>query len=265
MALVVCVSTIVTEEAHRVVRGNVLRVVLDELLGAIPESGNGVNILIQTENEAVLLLVLGHETEGVVMNVAVELNTGLDSPVVLVVEHQGLTEEESGLESTHVTIADGVTVDNLPLRHILANLLGLVLINPLGERPVLTGDLAIVGLARNQGAGDLLEGSIKGLIVQEDPVISISAVESILDLANGLGDIPHIAVSGQCDEGCVHSGTRRNTEKVIPAGHFGGQGKRKVLRIADKRRLRRGLVGRPLDGSLGITRTLPWLLSRRLG
>ena len=74
MALVVSVTTIVTEETHGIARGNVFREVLDELLGAIPEGRNSVDVLVQAQNEAVLLLVLGHESEGIVVNIAVQLN-----------------------------------------------------------------------------------------------------------------------------------------------------------------------------------------------
>lgn len=130
MAPVVSSAAVITQEAHRVVLGEMLRVVLDELLGALPQRWDGLLVLEKTKDEAVLLALLGHETERIVVNVAEELDGGLNAPVVLVVEHQFLLEEEARLEATHVTVALRVTVDDLPRAHILAHLLGLLLVDP---------------------------------------------------------------------------------------------------------------------------------------
>jgi hypothetical protein len=95
MALVVVLTAIVTEEAHGVTLSDVLGVVLHELLGAGPESRNGVNVLVEGENETVLLVVLVHDAEGIVVNVAEELDGGLDTPIIFVVHHELLSEEET--------------------------------------------------------------------------------------------------------------------------------------------------------------------------
>lgn len=133
VAVVVCLTTIITEEAHRVVLGNVLRVRLHEFPGAFPQCWDGLHVFVETQYEAVLLFVLLHEPENVVVDVAVQLNAWLDAPVVFVVQHDLLTEEEARLESAHVTVADRVSVDNLPLSHVLADLASLVLVNVLWE------------------------------------------------------------------------------------------------------------------------------------
>lgn len=142
--MVVVLAVVVAEEAHRVVLCNVLWVVLHEFLDTVPESRNGLDVFVETEHKAVLLALLLHQPEGVVMNVAEDLDAGLNTPVVIVVHHEGLAEKEARLESAHVTIADGVSVDDLALPHVLADLLGPLLINVRRERPVLLGDLAIM-------------------------------------------------------------------------------------------------------------------------
>lgn len=205
MAMVVSVTTVIAEELHRVVLGNMLGVVLGEVLGGVPESRNGLDIFVQTEGEAVLLLLLGHEFEGVVVDIAVELDAGLDAPVPLVVEHQGVAEEETRLISAHVSVANGIAVDDLLLLHFLADLCGLVLVNPLGEGPVFLGNLAILGLSRNKRSGDLDELVVEIVVVQEDPVVVELAVEAVLDVANRLGNLPDVRVAGKGDEGCVHA------------------------------------------------------------
>ena len=217
MTLVVGLATIVTEESHGVTLGNVLGVVLHELRNAVPESGDGLEILVKAEHEAVLLLVLVHVAEGVVMDVAVELDARLDAPVVVVVHHKGLAEEEARLETAHVAVADAVTVDDLALSHVLANLLGLLLVDVGRERPVLGRDLAIECLAGNKGGGDLLEGVIEGLIVEEDPVVVVAAVEAVLDRADRLCNFPNIGVASQGDKGGIHARTAADTGQVVPA------------------------------------------------
>lgn len=205
MAVVVLLSAVVTQEAHRVTLRDVLRVILHELLGRVPKSRNGFQVLVQTQDEAVLLLVVGHVLERVIVDIAEQLNARLNSPVPLVVQHRLLAEEEPRFKSAHVTIADRVSVDNLFLRHFLTNLLRLLLVNVVWERPVLLGYLRIVGGARDEGGRHLLELLVKGLIVEEDPIIMVLAVEPILDLPNRAGDFPQVRVSRQRNKGSVHS------------------------------------------------------------
>lgn len=241
MAVVVGITTVVTKELHRVVGGNVLGVVLDEFLGAFPQGRNGSRVLVQAENEAVLFALLGHQTEGVVVDVAVELDGGLDSPVVFVVHHQWLAEEEARLEAAHVTVGNRVAVDDFALGHVLANLFGLVLVNPFWERPVLLGDLAIESLAGNERCGDLFESVIKGIVVQKDPVVVVSSVEAVLNLTDGASNLPDVAVSGESDESGIHSRTGGKADEIVEPGIVGCHGQREIFSIAGQSFLRRGL------------------------
>ena len=246
MALVVVFTAIVTEEAHRVALSNVLGVVLHELLGASPESGNGVDVLVERKNETVLLVVLVHDAERIVVNVAEELDGRLNTPVVFVVHHELLSEEETGLESAHVTVADRVTVDDLALMHILTDLAGLLLVNPLGEGPVLLGNQTIVSLTRAERSGNFLELLIERLVVKENPVIVVSAVETILNLANGLGNFPNILVTGESDKSSVHTGAGSGALKVVPARVVG---RHRHLSLSEVTR------GGSISGNLGSFRS----------
>ena len=244
MALVVGLAAIVTEERHGVALGNVLGVVLHELGDAIPKGGDGLEILVKAEHEAVLLVVLVHVTERIVVNVAVELDAGLNTPVVVVVHHERLTEEEAGLETTHVAVADAVTIDDLALLHVLANLLSLLLVDVRRERPVLGRDLSIERVSGDKGGGDLLEGVIERLIVEENPIVVVAAVEAVLDRADGLGNFPNIGVTSQGDKGRVHAGAALDARQIVPA---------RVVRSHSQRVLGRIVVGTiALDGRLVI-------------
>lgn len=130
MTFVVCLATVIAEEGHGIFSVNVLGVSLDELLHAFPQCRNGLDVFVQAQHEAVLFLVVLHELEWVVLNVTEELDARFDTPVVLKLHHQRVTEEETRLESAHVSIADRVSIDDLSLSHILTNSFSLLLINP---------------------------------------------------------------------------------------------------------------------------------------
>ena len=200
MALVVGLTTVLADEVHGVAGGDVLGVVLHKLLDTIPQGRDGLVVLVQTDDKAVLFAVFLHEAEWVVGHVAEELNAGLHAPVVLVVHHERMAEEEARLVAAHVAIALRITVDDLPATHILSHLPGLVLVNPLWIGPVLFRNLAIVSGAGSQRGGELLKIVIELLIVQEDPIVVVVAIEAIFNGPNGLGDVPDIGVAGKGNE-----------------------------------------------------------------
>lgn len=59
---------------------------------------------------------------------------------------------------------------------------------------------SVLCLSTDQSGGDFLKLCVKGLVIQEDPVIVKLAVETILDMSDGLGDVPDIRVPRQSDE-----------------------------------------------------------------
>jgi len=110
-----------------------LGVSFHELLRAVPQGRNGLDIFVQAEHETVLLVVVLHDPEWILMNIAEELDARLDSPVVLELHHQGMTEEEARFKTAHMTITDGIAIDDLPSTHVFANRFSLLLINPRWE------------------------------------------------------------------------------------------------------------------------------------
>ena len=218
VAMIIRVAVVIAQEFHGVVGRNMLRVFLHELLDAIPERRNGLDVLVQTQNEPVLLLVLLHVPERVEVDVAEDLDAGLNAPVPLVIEHQRMSEEEAGLVAAHVPVADRVAIDDLLLRHLFAHLLGSVLIDEVGERPVLLGNLAIMRLAGDQRGCDGLELVIELLVVQEHPVVVVIVVETVLNVPDGLHDLPDVRVTRQRHEGRVHprGGLRGRRGEVGP-------------------------------------------------
>ena len=180
--MIIAFTIIIAQKCHGVVFGNMFRVLLDERLDAIPKRRDCLNIFIQTQDKAILLLVVLHELERVVVNITEQFHTWLDTPVVLELVHEWMSEKEARLEATHVPVADRVTVNDLALRHVFADLACVVLVNEGRKRPVLFRDLAIVSLSRNERSRHLLEIVVKGFVIEEDPIIVVVSVESILNL-----------------------------------------------------------------------------------
>ena len=196
MALVIVLPTIVANKVDRVALGDMFGVVRHEPLHTIPQRRNGFRILVQAKHKTVLLVILMQHPERIKRQVAEEINAGLHTPVVLVVEHQRVAEEEPGLVAAHMSITLRTAVDDFLLVHLLASVPRFVLIDPLRIRPVLLGDEAVVRVSRHHRRGEFLELLVKRFIVQEDPVIVIVSVESILDLSNGMGQFPDVLVAG---------------------------------------------------------------------
>lgn len=135
--MVVGLPTIIAQPIHGVAFGYMLRVGLNELFRAIPDSWDGFRILIQTEYEAVFFVVLSHEPERIEADIAVQLDTWFHTPIPLVLQHGLLAEEKPRLKSAHMPVACRISVDDFPLRHIFPYLASFVLVNEVGERPVL--------------------------------------------------------------------------------------------------------------------------------
>lgn len=123
VAEVIRVSSVLAEVAHRVVRCDVLRVLLDKLLHRgpqrrdrlleleqcdrkpydVPHSG-GRRTVEEGVRRTVNLVMVFHVQERIFIDHAVEVNVGLDAPIVLVLLQERMTEEEPGVETTHVAI-----------------------------------------------------------------------------------------------------------------------------------------------------------------
>jgi len=117
-----------------------------------------------------------------------------------------VAKEEAGFIAAHVAVGDRVAVDDLPLVHVLAHFARFLLVDEGGEAPVLAVDLAVPRAAGGERRGDFDKGVVEVGVVEEDPVVVVGVVEAVLDLADGAGDLPDVAVAGEGYEGRVHAG-----------------------------------------------------------
>lgn len=127
--------------------------------GRLPQSRNRFDVLEQRQSETIHLFLILHNEEGIVRcdrQLAIfcvrggltditeefdrrsepsvhdhdDSNHSLDTPVVVVLRKQRMTEEETRIESAHVAIRDRMPVDDLLPDHLFARLGCLFLVNP---------------------------------------------------------------------------------------------------------------------------------------
>lgn len=192
MAHVVGLAAVVGDEVHEVVAVDELWELRGEVLDGAPEGPDGGLVLADGEDEAVLLVVDLHELEEVVLDVAEQRDVVVDSPVVLVLVEELALPEEAGLVAAHVSVRDGSAVRDVLLSEGLAGLVELVHVDEVRDGPVLLWDQAVLSLTGHKRAGDLLELLGEGLVVQKDPVVVVPVVEPVLDVSDGLDELPEV-------------------------------------------------------------------------
>ena len=129
MAVVVRFSAVVAHPVHGISFDYVLGMLLHEGLGTIPKRWDCLHVFVKADHETVLLPIIGHELKRVVGDVAVQLDMWFNAPIPLVVVHDGLAEEEARLESAHVPVALGVSIDDLSLCHVFPDFARLLLVD----------------------------------------------------------------------------------------------------------------------------------------
>lgn len=139
--------------------------------------------------------MIPHPLERVISDITVQFDAGLDPPIPLELLHQRMLKKEAGLEPTHMPVALRISINNIPLSHVLPRPPSLVLVDEIWERPVLMGYLAVMGFAGYQGSCYRLEGVIERLVVQEDPIVMVISIESILNLSDRFDNFPQIRVA----------------------------------------------------------------------
>jgi hypothetical protein len=205
---------------------------LEPTLCRLPQARNRILVLVQRDDKPVGAVVVLHDLERVVRDVAQELDVGLDAPVVLVRVEERVFEKEAGLVPTHLALCQPSVVSRLrssqegwkqappvartawdpatyigdrpPVRdrflpHLVDELVRFRNVNPLGKvlAPVLRRHLTELDLAGADGRDVRLELVVERFVVEEGPVVVELAVEAVLDLTDRVERAPDVRVSGR--------------------------------------------------------------------
>lgn len=169
-------------------------------------------------------------TGNVLCNVAKVGNFGLDAPVPLVLEQQGMVVEETGsqvsevfatnavearwikrdsprVEATHEVVALHATIHDGSIALLGNALLCNFFIDPVRKAPCARLNLAKLDGGRGIVSHSLLEVVVEVGVVEEDVRVVVPPVEVALDGLDGLDHSVNLLVAGQDDKGGI--GSRR--------------------------------------------------------
>lgn len=106
LGLLVCVGSadVVGNPLDGVVVMEVIRMVREELDRLGPQRRQGLGVIVETDCEAVGLVVIVHVAEDVVVDVAEEVHVGLHAPVVPCVFEGWVLVEEAAVPATHLVV-----------------------------------------------------------------------------------------------------------------------------------------------------------------
>ena len=88
----------------------IIRIRREELHRLGPQCGQRLGRVVQVDGEAVRLVVVVHEAEDVVVDVAEEVHLGLHPPVVAVLGQRRVLVEEPAVPAAHLVVRQHVRV-----------------------------------------------------------------------------------------------------------------------------------------------------------
>lgn len=124
----------------RVVLMHVLRMCRDKFLRLRPQGGNALWRIVEVYGEAVGLIVVLHPAEYVIVDIAEEVDFGLDAPVVADVFEGGVFVEHAAVPAAHLVVGyQGPVLDFLLFEH-LCGFVEEIAVDPVGDGPVFFWD-----------------------------------------------------------------------------------------------------------------------------
>lgn len=118
------------DPAHGVVFGKVFVVGGEEFDGFGPEGGDGLGRVVNVDGKAVGLVVVAHVAENVVVDVAVEVDMRLDTPIVLHVLECRMVVEQTAVPPAHLVVGFHAGILNVLLFQDLCALFEQVSVDP---------------------------------------------------------------------------------------------------------------------------------------
>lgn len=128
------------------------RVRVDEAHGPAPEARETARVVEDVHGEAVLDVVVAHEAEDVVVDVAEVVHVGLDAPVEVEFEEARVPVEETGVPAAHVSVGDHPAFADADGAEVFEGVHEAAFVDPVGEGPVFEGDDFVVAFC----GGDVL-------------------------------------------------------------------------------------------------------------
>ncbi len=124
----------------RILLMQILRMRRHEFFGFGPQGRDGLGRVIQVYGEAVGFVVVLHIAKDIVVDVAEEVDIGLDAPVVAGVEQGGVFVEHAAVPTAHLVVGIHFAVLDVLFFENFGRFFKEVVVDPGGDGPVLFGD-----------------------------------------------------------------------------------------------------------------------------
>ena len=173
----------------------------EEALCFRPERGDGEGRVVEVYGEAVGLITVGHIAEDVIVDVAEEVDVGLDAPVEIHVGEGGVVREEARIPAAHLVVGYLVGVLNAVFGEDGCGFGEERWVDPRGCGPVGRGDCGEGDLGAGFGADAAFEGFGEGLVVEKSPWVIEFVVEGCFEVADGLDELFELGVADEGEEG----------------------------------------------------------------
>ena len=140
LGVVVRAADAISEPGHGIVLVDGIGVRSDELEGLGPKSFDGLGVIVEVDREAVGLVVVLHESEHIVIDIAEEVDVGLDAPIVLDVLERGVLVEHAAVPPAHLVVRSHLRILDTAIFEEFGRGILEVRVDPRWHFPVFLGD-----------------------------------------------------------------------------------------------------------------------------
>lgn len=173
---------------------------VDERASARPERRKGASVVEDIHVETVFHVVIAHEAEDIVVNVAEEVDIRLNPPIPVKILEPWMLVEESTVPTAHVSIADHPSFPNSNGTQVFQAIHEPPLINPVRQGPMLFRHDFVIAFGRREILCSSPELITKWLIIEEDPRIVVLPIPLEFQLSHTLHQTRKLRVAHQADE-----------------------------------------------------------------
>ena len=191
---------------------------VDEGHCSTPQARETARVVEDVHGEAVLYVIIPHESKHVVVDVAEVVHVGLDAPIEVEFKQARVAVEEPGVPAAHVAVGDHPAFSDADGAKVFEGVHEAAFVDPGREGPMLDWDDFVVAFCRGAVLGSLLcelvrlrtqisglnvfylEFLRKRLVVEKDPRILVFMIPMILQLCHTLHNAFQLLIPDQTNQ-----------------------------------------------------------------
>lgn len=186
LAIVIRSSLLICQPLESIWLGLLVLVLGQELDCLRPETRDRFWAVVQVDGESISLVIIAHEAEDIIVDIAEEVNVWLHTPVVLHVEQCRVLVEQPTVPATHLVVALQARILHVLFLQQLCALLHHVPVDPARNFPVLLWDNLVFNLGLGVLPGLRLKLFGERHVIYEGPRVVELMVPCSLKVFHGL-------------------------------------------------------------------------------